>query len=511
VIARAEFVQPFHLWIPDTRVGSYGPEAIELCQLAGLTFDPEQELAIDSIMSHDRYGNFCAEEACIVECRQNGKTNRVMIPITLHKLFLAEPDLIMHTAHRFKTSSEAFVEYKRIINGCYEMRRRVKRISDSHGEESIELTNGAKLYVIARNANSGRGLGGGQINLDESFALQDEQMGALMPTTLARPDALTLYASSAGLKHSSVLRIIRDRAYANNDDSLVYIEWKAPGGWEDPGCALGKKCDHHRGIEGCSLDDPEKIKMANPAMARSRMTLRKIRTMRKALSTEEYGREICGWWSIPAEQDDVIPIKIEDWMKSSDPDSKISGSIVLSFDVSIDRKSGSISISGKRSDGVIHSEVVYSGRISKIPSEVLRLKNRYTLHDLLVGDPKANKRVPAIICDASGPASALLPDLQILGIHPYIMTAREVGMACGGLQDAVAAGPTVWVHIGQVEGNIAIEGAAKRNIGDGGWAFGRRKSAESSVDICPITTIAMARWGVTVAAKPRQLPRAKWS
>jgi hypothetical protein len=77
------------------------------------------------------------------------------------------------------------------------------------------------------------------------------------------------------------------------------------------------------------------------------------------------------------------------------------------------------------------------------------------------------------------------------------MTSAEVGASCAGLQDAIEAGE-VW-HTGSALVDVAIEGAVRRDIGDGNWAFGRRKSAAGGVDVAPVVVVANARWGLSVA------------
>jgi len=506
-----EMTRPAHLWIPE-RAGSFGYEAIGLCEQAGLTFDPEQAMAIDAIMSHDAAGDWVASEVAIVEPRQNGKTNRILIPIGLWQLFMAnDPDEIIWTAHRFKTSSKSFEDMRKIIDGCYELRRRVRKISESHGEESIELITGSKMSFLARSKSGGRGLGGPRPILDEAFALQGGQLGALLPTILARPNSQIMYASSAGLADSGPLREVRDRGREGGDPSLVYIEWCAPGSWEAPGCEL-KRCNHHRRTAGCALDREENIRAANPAIKRGRIKLTTVRTLRRSMEAQEFGREILGWWDEPEVQD-VAPIKLADWDRcaadSKDPESRIVTPIVIALDVAPDRSYAAIAIAGRRADGVNQGELIrYAGGVEWLADELAALTEKHEL--MTIRTREAGKvrtaAVPAIVLDPAGPAAALLPDLHQRKIFPILLTARDQGAACGGLQDAVTAGPSAWRHLGQAQVDLAVEGAVRRDIGDGGWAFGRRRSAKVQVDICPLVALTMARWGLTVADTPSDGP-----
>jgi len=497
-------VEPTWLWVPD-HVGTYGDEALDLCRMAGMRLDPEQELAVNLAMIHDAKGNWVASEVGIVEPRQNGKTSHVVVPMTLADLFLFPPDLVMHTAHRFKTTSRTFGQIKTLIDGCYELRRRVKKILEGHGNESIELHSGAELVVLARSDSGGRGLGGKRIDLDEAFALKSGQIGAILPTLLARPNTQIVYASSAGMATSDALREVRDRGRAGNDPGLVWIEWCAPGSWEAPGCA-SPRCNHHRTTRGCALDDPVNHARANPALNR-RIRETSIAKMRRGLTPLEFGREILGWWDDPV-ADDVVPIKIADWDRCADPGSTVVGAVTLSFDVAPDRRTAAVAVAGHREDGILHGELVrYATGTDWVVGEILDLISRHELRDIIVG----KERRRAIVCDPAGPAGSLIPDLEAAGVRVVSMSTRMMGTACGQLQDAVAKGPTSWRHLGQTQVDLAVEGASRRDIGDGQWAFGRKRSAAASVDICPLVAVAVARWALTVAAPPVVMPRAAWA
>jgi hypothetical protein len=64
------------------------------------------------------------------------------------------------------------------------------------------------------------------------------------------------------------------------------------------------------------------------------------------------------------------------------------------------------------------------------------------------------------------------------------------------MQDALTDG-VVW-HRDQPAVDVALTGAVKRDLGDGGWALGRAKSAKVSVDITPFVALTNARWGLSV-------------
>lgn len=489
-------VRPAYFWVPE-RAGTFGYEAVEVASAAGLTLDPEQVLVLDAWMSHDEDGDWVASTVCLIEPRQNGKTKGCLIPIGLWELFCrgGKPDRTVWSAHRFKTSSDAFRDMKIIIDGNYEFRRKVKKISESHGEESIELLDGSLMDFLARSKSGGRGLGSRRPLLDEAFALQAGQLGALLPTVLARPDAQVVYTSSAGLVDSGPLREVRDRGRAGGDEGLVYIEWCAPGDWDDPGCEAGKACSHHRTVSGCALDNRGHWRKANHAMRLGRIRERAVLTMRRELTPREFGRECLGWWDEP-DAKEVCPIEVAQFDLCADPKSRIHGGITIAIDVSRFGGTGAIAIAGRRKDDVHHMELVrYESGTEWIVEAVQKLMKSHRVFRI----KRQGRRVPAVLLDPSSPAVTALPDLHKAKIFPILVTSREMGEACGGVADAVTAGPSALRHIGQPQVRMALEGAVRRDIGDGLWVFARRKSAESQVDIAPIVAPVVARWGLTVA------------
>ena len=66
---------------------------------------------------------------------------------------------------------------------------------------------------------------------------------------------------------------------------------------------------------------------------------------------------------------------------------------------------------------------------------------------------------------------------------------RTRALACGGFLAAVMAKKVS--HAGQNVLDVAVANATRRDYGDS-WAWNRRSS---SVDICPLVAVTLARWG----------------
>lgn len=464
-------VEPAHLWIPE-RAGSYGDEVVDLASLAGIELDPEQCLAVDAICSHREGGRWAALEACVIEGRQNGKTDGIILPVVLADLFLFEADEIAWTAHLFKTTRKSFEAVKRIIEATTELSRRVKKISESNGEESVILASGASLQFLARSKGGGRGLGGKRVVLDEALYLAAASLGALIPTLSARPNPQILYGSSAGVAESEHLRSLRDRGRAGGDPSLVYVEW----GTEKGGCTSGDACTHVPGAAGCKLDDEELWRKANPALGR-RITVEFVRDERRALPPAEFARERLGWWDDPLLEE--RPITSAAWSQLAKPRKRRPADVVPVFFVQVAPDSTMSAISAAYPvGGRPYVELAdYRPGTSWVVKRCSELAEKF---------PDSMWAV-----EAAGAVGSELPALDDQGIAPEPFTVQDMGRACAHLQQLVA--DRTVAHSGDAAFSVAVSGAVRRTVGEGLWVFSPRKS---SVDVSPVTAAAGALWAL---------------
>jgi len=492
-------IPPAHLWIPE-RAGSYGDEAVDLARIAGRELDEEQALAVDAILSYRKGGKWAALESAIIEARQNGKTGGVLPPVVLFDLFLLPPDRIVWTAHLFKTSRDAFTDFVQCIETAPELSRRVKKIAYANGEESIELHSGAKLEFLARSKGGGRGLGGKRVVMDEALVLSSEAMGALMPTLSARPDPQITYGSSAAVETSGHLHNLTRRGRAGGDPSLVWVEWCAPGSWEEPPCELGKSCPHTVDVPGCALDNEAMWQKANHALG-SRITFDYVRAERRALPPREFGRERLGWHEEPAAGG--RPISESQWSNLRDETSQPVDPVALAFEVNRDRSGAAIGVVGRRSDGQLHAEVIKSAPgVSWVVGDLATLIGKW--------------RPCAVVYDDRSEAASLVPDLKELGLEvtrePKRGTseilvaawASDLARACGQLYDAVTETKTL-KHLDQPELNESVRGAAWRPLGDArAWS---RKDATTNP--APLFAVTLALHGL-LQYGPKEEEVAPW-
>lgn len=482
-------IDPAHLWIPP-RVGSYGDEAVDLAAEAGLVLDEEQKLAVDALLSYGPGGRWVALEQGVVEARQNGKTTSVLEPVTAFDLWLLEPDRIVWTAHLFKTSQDAFSDFERMIETAPSLSRRVKNISRSRGQEAIELHNGATLEFLARQGGGGRGLKGKRVVMDEALILSANSMGALLPILSTRRDAQITYGSSAGKGTSDHLANLVRRGRKGGDPSLIWIEWCAPHGWEDPSCEKGRKCPHFAGTPGCALDNEQFWARANHTLG-ERITHDYVRAERRALPWQEFGRERLGWHEVVISA--ARPITEKAWGDLVDILSTMVDPVAVGLEVNNDRGATAIGVAGYREDGLIHLEVVKSAAgVSWAVPDVVALVGRWN--------------PCAVVLDDRSETASLLPDLKEHGLKPrsrdpeatpgegeVVVTtwASDLARACGALHTRATETRGIR-HLNQPELNDSVGGAVWRPLGDArAWD---RKNA--SANPAPVLSVTLALHGL---------------
>lgn len=465
--ALAERVAPAYLSLPP-RAGSYGDIAVDLAAVCGLELDEHQVLTIDALQSIDQDGKWAMLEGCLVEPRQNGKSDGVLLPIALATAVFVPDSLIVWSAHRYKTSHEAFLAMLKLLGpeeDPTELGKLVAKRSFSTGDEGFQFQNGSRIVFVARSAASGRGLSGDLVILDEALFLTAAMMGALFPTLSARPNPLVLYASSAGLASSVILADVRDRGRAGGDPSLAYVEYCAPEG----GCEA-KDCDHAKTAVGCAADNPANWQAANYATVAGRMTLSYIAAERRAMPVAEFLRERMGWWD---EIGSGGMFRLPSWWRRQDPDTVAGPRLVLAAHVSLDRQWAAVAVASQRMDKRLHVELIRHepGTDWLLPYLTLRVE----------------KWRPRAVAIASGMAAGtLVKDLEQLRAFTPLNTT-ETRRACAYFYDLVSAADSPLAVRPHPDLDAAVE-VARRSSSKGEWVF----AADEGVDLSPIYAVALA-------------------
>ena len=137
--------------------------------------DDWQQLVLRHALAEGPDGRFAPFEVGVNVPRQNGKGG-IIEARELAGLFLLGEQLIIHSAHQFDTSLEAFRRLLDCVEGTPELSKLVKRVSRAHGEEGIELTTGQRVRFRTRTKGGGRGFTGDCLILDEAMIMRREPL-----------------------------------------------------------------------------------------------------------------------------------------------------------------------------------------------------------------------------------------------------------------------------------------------------------------------------------------------
>lgn len=448
--------------------------------MAGLELDPWQQFVLVNALGEQADGKWAAFEVGIEVPRQNGKGG-ILEARELAGLFLLGERLLIHSAHEFATSLEAFHRLLALIESCPDFDRRVKRVSRSHGDEGIELKSGQRVRYRTRTKGGGRGFSADWVGLDEAMDIPEAMHGALLPTLSARPNPQVWYTGSAvdqeSMDNGVVFARVRERAVKGEDPALAYFGWSPP-------------FEHPTEIDEDAARDPEVWAQANPGLG-IRITTEHIAREQRSMDARTFAVERLGVGDWPATDGGAQLISAEVWEALCDPESRPLDPVCFAFDVQPDRSSAAIAVAGKRPDGKVHVEVVEHRR------QTGWLTGR--LVELL----DAHENV-GVVCDGAGPAGAMLPALAALEVVPEMVSAKEHTQACGMFYDSATSDGLR--HLGSRELTAAVKGAATRSLGDA-WAWSRKSSV---VDISPLVACTLAAWGLESLHAPA-MPMAAWA
>lgn len=440
---------------------------MELARSAGLELDEWQAFVLERALGQVD-GRWAAFEIGVEVSRQNGK-GAILEARELAGLFLLEERLVIHSAHQFDTSLEAFRRLLWLIEETPDLDKQVKRVSRSHGEEGIELRNGCRIRFRTRTKGGGRGFSSDCLILDEAMVLAESSHGALLPTLSARPNPQVWYTGSAvdQLVHDDgvVFARIRERGI-KGDSSLAYFEWSLD-------TELGPDQ-----IEG-EAEDQAAWAQANPGLG-IRIAPEHVEYERKSMDSRTFAVERLGVGDWPATDGASHVIDLDVWDALKDSGSRLQDPVVFAYDISPDRSSAAIAAAGKRGDGLAHLEVVEHRKgVGWVVPRLRQLNEKW--------------RPAAVLYDAAGSASSLAHDLREDGVPLQEISARDHANACGLIFDLVT--DEGLRHLGSLEIRSALKGAAKRPLGEA-WAWSRKSS---SVDITPLVAGTIALWGSETA------------
>jgi hypothetical protein len=450
-------------------------EAIEQAAAYGLQLDPWQELGLCDAMVERADGTWAVTEVDLVVSRQNGKNGAVRAR-QLYGLYTIG-SRAMHTAHEFKTAREHFDKMLAWIEAYDDLRREVKKVRTSHGEEGIVLHSGAELRFVARSKGSGRGFDPDDLYYDGALILTKTTLSASMMAQSASPNPQRWFFSSAGTKASEVLGRHRQRA-------LDVLAGKRPGGRfvyheYSPDFDGLTEAEKH-----AARRDPAVRAQANPGYPH-RVTDETIEDELDSIGDgPDFDRErfSLGDWPVDAAALQWAVISEAQWSARSGAPRRTSAPAEVAYAVAgswPNAERCSLARSWREDDGVRVVELVDRRRGSAWLVEELKA--------LAAADPPPL----GVVMAAGGTAAAQLAGpLKEAGLDVLYATVREEAQAAGQLVAGAGAVPgeaADTCHYGQAPLDTAVGGASRHHVGDV-WRWDRDATSD------PVEAAGLARW-----------------
>ncbi len=480
-----ELILPRICRVPEAVDWSLGDQAVEWCRehrvaRGGALLDGEQEFMLRSLFGLNDEGLWQSFEGAVNAPRQNGK-GEVLLARELFGLFVLGERFIVHSAHEFKTSVKHFKRIEEVIRRNPDLMARMKRspvgqnrvvgFLYSHGDESIELQDGAKIEFRTRTKSGLKGVDDVHLLvLDEAQILSEWAHGTMVPTLRASEAPYgpqLLYAGNAADQekddHAIVWTRLRNRGLDGDDDSLVYHEYSLD--YENP-----------EEVPEDVARDPEQWRKVTWAMRSGRVTEQHMLKEIRVLGWRQFITELLNVGDYP--DPDLIgnsEISDEDWASREDEQSVLGDPICISFDISPSRRT-TIAAAGLNQHGKWHVEVIaHRAGTGWVPEKLAELCEKH--------------EVAEIICDGFGPSNSIADRVEEqTGLLVRRMKTGEYADACGQFANGVEEGE--FVHIGQEELTISVRGARTRPLVDR-WAWSRSKS---KTDAGPLISCSIALW-----------------
>jgi hypothetical protein len=210
----------------------------------------------------------------------------------------------------------------------------------------------------------------------------------------------------------------------------------------------------------------------------SNETFRSMRLRENLPSVEAWLREGLGIW------DPKVSTRVIDeqsWADVADQHSTAYDRLTLAVDVSPNRSTAAVSLSGRRPDGLWHVELdEHRKGADWVPGWIEQRAAKNKLH--------------AVVADEMSGLVEQRRDRNYLkgtGIEVTLAAAegRDMAKACAAYFDAVMTGAVR--HTDQPQVNVALSVAGKRPVA-GAWAWNRR---DEDSDITPVVSQTLALWG----------------
>lgn len=491
------------LWATPRTAGrkSHGRAIAAIAASMGRPLAPWQRHVADVSTEQLADGSWAYQVVVITVPRQSGKTT-LITPFASERCLTCPDALTWYTAQTRQDARDNFGEAVKLLKRSPLKPPRTK-VRLSNGSEGVTYPGGATWRVFAPTPDALHGKANEQVTVDEAWAFDGvrglalEQ--AILPTFTTTGGQLVILSTAGTAESAWLLSYVeRGRAAvaAGRREGIAFFEWGVSDDLRDQveqGLIDGDP------KQGGDRDAPtylaalDTILDAHPmAHVGGTLNLKALRTAAETMKPGEFLRAYGNCWTGVAER--VIPASaVSDttlppdatWTKPTVP-------VALAFDVSLDRSSASIVAAWRdRPDAPIRWDVIDDRPgTAWVPKALVDLQAR--LKPCAIAHPGAGPGVD-VADEAARAGVKFTPDTGL--------TTRDYAAACSSLLAQLVDRRAL--HLGQASFVAAASAAAKRDLGDGGWAWSRREAAAS---IAALVATTVAAWAFDHAPVPISAP-----
>lgn len=419
---------------PSLGLPSRGQDLIDFAAAVDRPFLPWQEYLSHAALEYEpKTGRWARRTIGVTVARQNGKTRWTSLRL-LAGLFIWGEDSWVSMAQNRALALDTFRQATEIIEEHSWLRREVKRLNRTNGQEELVLNSGARWAIVAATPDSPRGKSG-NLFVDELREISPETWGAAAPIT-RKPWRQTIVASNAGDPSSTVLASLRAAALSNQNPRLGWWEWSA-----DPKLAI---------------DDRRGWAQANPSLG----VLVDEDALAASLATDPTSVFMTEALCQPVDNALESPWPIEAWSACYDPNLTITPGkpTWLAIDVSPDRTTATLV--GAQ---LLDDDKIGVGLLETWTSEG-------SLDDLAIAGTIATwarKYHARVVAFDRWTASAIAARLASAGVPVADVSRQVFYQACDELLNAMTNKRLV--HAGQPELTAHVAGCARKTDPSGGW------------------------------------------
>ena len=482
--------QPRVLNVPQGIVRTLGGEVADFMEMVGKPLLPWQRQVCDVAFALRSDGKWAAYEVAVWLARQNGK-GVITEAQELFGAYMLRERKIIHSAHLFDTSREAFLRLVEIIEGSDWLRARTRKPIVARGSEAIPLTReagGGEIKFKARTQHGARGFSGDRIVLDEAYALTVSQFKAMSPTLATIPNVQITYTSSppdektGPMPEDAMAPSIRKRGLLGTDPRLASFEW-SPN-------------------EGADPTDVDEWYRNNPSLGYlidEEFLENQCRIFVAAGKREGFATEHLGAWPVEGGPQWQV-VSERHWTNATDATSAMQDPVAFAVYLTPDREWGCIAAAGAREDADLCVEIVaQEPRSDWIPARVVELVRKWQPCMLVIDSAGAGANLTVEVRKALDEAAETDPTVEI---DITEMNTTDVRKAYGMFVDALTRPEAadregvdgvpwrLW-HRGDARLTAAAKGAMTRTVGREGTTW---DTLEMTVDGSPLVAATNAVW-----------------